>query len=202
MARKYTLLEISNMTGIHKNTIQYYVTTEKLKADMGKNEDGKTVWLVDADDLYNSNIPRLIEGLGPQDVERRLEQKELPQSLDFNRWAEEIMRLNRELVAATEELGVLRGRLPALEAGQAEKEQMKQEISQLQTVKETLTIEKISAMGERDKLVEKAQNLKEGLSRTEADLNKLKSELMDAQNNARWSYRRRMKQKQVTTDTN
>ena len=198
---QYTLFEIAQMTGLHKNTIRNYVKSGQLKGKLEDNGAGKDTWLVDEKDLYNCGIPQIIGRLGPQDVEQRLQEKEVPQTQDFRVYAEEIMRLNRDLVSAKEELGMLRGQLPALQAAQAERDEMRQEIRELWTVKDTLAGEKMALVGERDKFAGENNNLKEGLSKTEDDLNNLRVELMEAQANTRWSYRRRTQLKVVKTDT-
>jgi hypothetical protein len=159
-----TMRDVAIMTGLHKNTIRNYVKAGKLKATLIQEGKGKDRYLIRREDLYNCAIPNILAHLGPLEVRTRVEQAEAERRALGVDAVGEIMRLNRELQNAVEELGGLRIQVPMLKAAQIERDQLAQEIA-----------------------VERQNNAV--LATKAADL---KQALAEAQANMKWGARRRL----------
>ncbi|MBU4174200.1 MAG: hypothetical protein KJ686_04765 [Actinobacteria bacterium] len=62
---KYTFTQVSQMTGLHKNTIRNYYKKGLLTAHKEKR-GGIEVLVVLEEDLYHCGVPKILERLGPQ----------------------------------------------------------------------------------------------------------------------------------------
>lgn len=160
----FTIREISERTGLHRNTIYRYVKRGKLKGERVMRGGGET-WLVSEHELYNSGIPKLNTLLGPQNVEARATQNEVAPFAVPDKYLAEITRVNRELTAANTELGILRSQIPALQAAQGERDSLREETERLQAERIAL-----------DKRLEVTT-----------------AAMKQARDNATWRYRRRLK---------
>ena len=116
-----TIREVAIVTGLHKNTIRSYVKAGTLKATLLEAGTGRQRYVIDRADLYNCGIPKVLSHLGPLEVQARLSQA---QAKDTDNAFAEIMRLNRDLLAAREELAGLRVQVPALQAAQVERDRL------------------------------------------------------------------------------
>jgi excisionase family DNA binding protein len=130
-----TIREVAIVTGLHRNTIRNYVKAGTLKATLVDKGLGRQRYLIGREDLYTCGIPKVLSHLGPLEVQERLSQA---QAKDTDDTFAEIMRLNRELLAAREELAGLRVRVPALQAAQVERDQIAQEKAALEVRAEVL----------------------------------------------------------------
>lgn len=158
-----TMREVAIMTGLHKNSVRNYVKAGRLKATMIQEGPGKDRYVIRRADLYDCGIPAVLAHLGPLEVRTRVEKAEAGRRGGIDAVGE-IMRLNRELQSAVEELGGLRVQVPALVAAQVERDQLRADLDGL--AQEKAALEAKSAV--------------------------LAAALEEARANARWSWRRRM----------
>ena len=128
MAEPLTIRDIAIMTGLHRNTIRNHVKAGNLKATLLEAGTGRQRYIIDRADLYNCGIPSIIAHLGPTEVQGRLDKAQAEPHGDS---LEEIIRLNRELLAAREELAGLRTQIPALQAAQEERDRVREERDRL-----------------------------------------------------------------------
>lgn len=129
MADALTIRAVSTMTGLHRNTIRNYVKAGKLKATLVDEGTGRQRYVIGREDLYNCGIPKLLAHLGPLEVQERLDKEQAGKD-SAGRPVDtmgELIRLNRELLAAREELAGLRVQVPMLQAAQVERDQLAQE---------------------------------------------------------------------------
>jgi hypothetical protein len=124
MAEPLTIRDISVMTGLHRNTIRNHVKAGRLKATLLEEGTGRQRYVIDREDLYNCGIPSILAHLGPLEVQERLNKAEAKSAEDI---FGEIIRLNRDLLAATAELAGLRVQVPALQAAQVERDRIREE---------------------------------------------------------------------------
>ena len=68
-----TIREASIVTGLHRNTIRNYVKAGRLKANLIGEGTGKQKYIIEREDLYSCDIPRVLAHLGVLEVEGRLE---------------------------------------------------------------------------------------------------------------------------------
>jgi len=118
------MLEVSKLTGLHKNTIRNYIKEGKLKAELSDSGKGKQTWVIEEADLYNCGIPYLLTRLGPQDTQQKLHKSSTAEFTDPDKYLAEITRLHNELTAANTELGILRFQVPVLQAAQEERDRL------------------------------------------------------------------------------
>jgi len=116
-----TIREVSIMSGLHRNTIRNYVKAGLLKATLIDEGTGRQRYIISREDLYNCGVPRLLAHLGPLEVQERLNKAQVQ---DTGETFREILRLNRDLLAATEELVGLRVQVPALKAAAEERDNL------------------------------------------------------------------------------
>jgi hypothetical protein len=116
-----SIREAAIMTGLHRNTIRNYVKAGRLKATLIQEGKGKDRYVISRADLYTCGIPNIMAHLGTLEVESRLTQAQAEKSAGADTYAE-VMRLNRELLAAREELAGLRVQVPMLQAAQVERD--------------------------------------------------------------------------------
>lgn len=166
MKDSLTIRETAIVTGLHRNTIRNYVKAGRLKASLIGEGRGKQKYIIRRDDLYNCGIPQVLAHLGFLEVEGRLEKAQVGKAdtLTENVIGENI-RLNRDLLAAREELATLRIQVPMLQAAQVE----------------------------RDSLREEEEKLKAERVAIDTRLEVTKVALEQAKENATWRYRRQLK---------
>ena len=123
-----TIREVAIVTGLHRNTIRNYVKAGTLKATLVDKGTGRQRYLIGREDLYTCGIPKVLSHLGPLEVQERLSQA---QAKDTDDTFAEIIRLNRELLAAREELAGLRVQVPALQAAQVERDRIREDRDRL-----------------------------------------------------------------------
>ena len=128
MENALTIREVAIMSGLHRNTIRGYVKAGTLKATLIDKGTGRQRYLIGREDLYNCGIPRLLAHLGPLEVQERLNKA---QAVDTGEPFQEIIRLNRDLLTAREELAGLRVQMPALQAAQVERDRIREERDRL-----------------------------------------------------------------------
>jgi hypothetical protein len=131
VGNKLTMLDVSRLTGLHKNTINNYRKRSLLKFELVGGGKGRQVWLIDQDSLYNCGVPQILHRLGPQDVQTRLDKQDAGELQGAEVLIGENMRLNRELQVAVEELAGLRMQIPALEMARDERERLAKEKERL-----------------------------------------------------------------------
>jgi hypothetical protein len=161
MDNALTIRDVAIMTGLHRNTIRNYVKAGRLKATLIDEGTGRQRYVIDREALYNCGIPKVLSHLGPLEVQERLNKSQAEYTDDtFG----ELIRLNRELLAAREELSGLRVQVPMLQAAQVERDSLREE---------------------RDRLAQERAGLEAKASVLEAALNEARADM-------KWSARRRM----------
>jgi hypothetical protein len=123
MDNALTIRDVAIMTGLHRNTIRNYVKAGRLKATLIDEGTGRQRYVIDREALYNCGIPKVLSHLGPLEVQERLNKSQAEYTDDtFG----ELIRLNRELLAAREELSGLRVQVPMLQAAQVERDSLRE----------------------------------------------------------------------------
>lgn len=188
----YTMLDISKLTGLHKNTVRRWVLAGKLKGERVQR-GGYEVWVVRGQDLYHSGIPKLHHLLLPQD-DGSLDPHQ--ENTATSQPTPEINLSPRELLDRLQELSMKVGGYEnatlALKETQGERDEYRRKYNQAQ--EETISVkgeladfkaEVAPVMLQVKQLQEKEEALKANLEDTEVALEKARS-------NAKWSYRRRI----------
>lgn len=161
-----TIRETAIVTGLHRNTIRNYVKAGRLKANLIGEGRGKQKYIIKREDLYNCNIPRVLAHLGPLEVEGRLQKAQAGKADTLTEDViGENIRLNRELLAVTEELAGLRIQVPALQAAQVERDNLREDLDLARTNNAII----------REKLEEAKANAKWGWRRRQAKAGNVKA---------------------------